>query len=96
MGHYVLDKNKNADNIKFALDMALRYFPQALGNAWTAKMADAFENFFHNTWYPTAKAKLQYLDSTYKKYTRSELDEMVKFSSNMSVSLDETSLAYFN
>ncbi len=65
-GHYVLNKNKSAWNVRYCCDIALRWLPSVVGRQWTSQMRDAMKRLF-KTWGEVTNRKFGQLDGIYRQ-----------------------------
>ena len=66
LGHYVLDKNKSADNYRVAMELTMRYLEETFGHDWSPEMDSAMSKFLLGMVVDGARAKVAYLDSIYR------------------------------
>ena len=94
-GHYVLNKNKSAWNVRYCCDIALRWMPQALGRSWTSNMRDAMRHFF-KVWSETTNAHFATLDQNYKRFTGEEMSAISRCIDILARDLDRQGLDLLN
>ncbi len=66
LGHYVLDKNRQSDNLRIFLEATLAYFEETLSGEWSPEMEATMSKLFLTTVLDAGTAKIAYLDTVYK------------------------------
>ena len=69
IGHFVMGKNKNPENVTVMLELLLLYLSGTMGHSMSPRMRVAMEKLFNTTFVPTAREKFASMDSRIKGAT---------------------------
>ncbi len=66
LGHYVLNKNKEPEHMKFAMWMIIRYLDAVMSGGLPAEMRAAMEKMFYKHLAPAARHMGIFMDAIYR------------------------------